>query len=91
MICVVIPAYRCADQIGAVVGGIGSEVDRIIVIDDACPDGSGKRAEETVDDDRLRVVYHPENRGVGAAVKTGMREEEKLTSKEDSENQAAER
>ncbi|MEM9207923.1 MAG: glycosyltransferase family 2 protein [Pseudomonadota bacterium] len=74
MNCVVIPAFRCADHIAAVVSGIGPDVDRILVIDDACPDGSGKRVEETIGDPRVRVIYHAENLGVGGAVKTGMRE-----------------
>ncbi len=46
-------------------------VDHIIVVDDACPDGSGAAA-ESVGDPRVVVVRHEKNRGVGGSVKTGM-------------------
>ena len=74
MICVVIPAYRCRDTILDVLGNIGDEVDKIIVVDDACPEQSGKLVEDTSEDDRVSVIFHEENKGVGGAVKTGMRE-----------------
>jgi glycosyltransferase involved in cell wall biosynthesis len=45
----------------------------IIAVDDACPDGSGKLLEEHCTDPRLKVVFHPENLGVGGAVMTGYR------------------
>ena len=72
MICVVIPVYECADAILDVLKGIGDEVDKIIVVDDACPDRSGKLVEDNSNDERVTVVFHDENKGVGGAVKTGM-------------------
>ena len=38
---VVIPSYRVTSHILKVLAGIGPTVERIYVIDDACPDGSG--------------------------------------------------
>lgn len=38
---VVIPSYRVTKHILEVLAGIGPEVERIYVIDDACPDKSG--------------------------------------------------
>ena len=67
-IAVVIPCYRVERQILGVLAGIGPEVDRIYVVDDGCPQQSGKLVEETVRDPRVRVIHHGENRGVGAAV-----------------------
>ena len=70
-IAVVIPSYKVTRHIAEVVLNIPSVVWRIYVIDDACPDGSGKFVEENVNDDRVRVVYHSQNQGVGGAVMTG--------------------
>ena len=39
-------------------------------MDDACPDGSGRFIEEHNRDPRVRVLYNPENRGVGGAIVT---------------------
>jgi glycosyltransferase involved in cell wall biosynthesis len=50
---------------------IGKEVSYIFVIDDACPDGSGKLVQEKVSDSRVKVIFHEENLGVGGAMITG--------------------
>ena len=74
MIAVVIPCHRVRDQILDVLKGIGDECDRIYVVDDACPEGSGERVEEACADPRVHVLRHPENLGVGAATITGYRQ-----------------
>ena len=70
-IAVVIPCYRSKLQILRVLNGIGAEVWRVYVIDDACPEGSGKYVEEQGKDLRIRVIFHEFNKGVGGAVITG--------------------
>jgi len=72
-IAVVIPCYRVTRQVLEVISSIGNEVWRIYVVDDACPDGSGKYVEAHCSDQRVRVVYHESNQGVGGAVMTGYR------------------
>lgn len=84
-VAVVIPCYRCADRIEEVVARVGPEVSQVVVVDDACPDGSGKRVEALIaarsngaraaDEPRrarVTVLYNEENRGVGGAVLRGM-------------------
>jgi glycosyltransferase involved in cell wall biosynthesis len=73
-IAVVIPCFRVKKHISAVIGSLGSEVSRIYVVDDACPEATGKFVEETVDDDRVQVLYQEQNGGVGAAVIAGYRQ-----------------
>ncbi|MES2152310.1 MAG: glycosyltransferase family 2 protein [Pseudomonadota bacterium] len=70
-IAVVIPSYRVTRHILAVIAGIGSEVSRIYVVDDACPDGSGAFVRANCHDKRVVVIEHPTNLGVGGAVMTG--------------------
>ena len=70
-VAVVIPAYKVSKQIVKVVEFIGPEVNKIIVVDDACPESSGDLVRNTIIDPRLEVIFHPVNKGVGGAVKTG--------------------
>jgi dolichol-phosphate mannosyltransferase len=70
---VVIPCYRVTEHILSVLGAIGPEVGAIYVVDDACPQASGRFVQERVRDPRVRVLVRPENGGVGAAVMTGYR------------------
>jgi glycosyltransferase involved in cell wall biosynthesis len=55
-----------------VLGRIGPEVEAIYVIDDKCPEGSGRLVETDAADPRIRVMFHDDNQGVGAAVLTGV-------------------
>lgn len=70
-IAVVIPSFRVTRHILQVLAHIGPEVDRIYVVDDKCPDGSGKLVVSECIDPRVRVIFHEENQGVGGAVMTG--------------------
>ncbi|WP_084435668.1 glycosyltransferase family 2 protein [Desulfomicrobium escambiense] len=70
-IAVVIPCYNVRKHILDVVAAIGPEVFRIYVVDDCCPYGSGSFLKENTHDERVVVIRHDRNRGVGAAVMTG--------------------
>lgn len=70
-IAVVVPSYKVTRHIAEVLASIPKMVWRIYVIDDACPDGSGKFVEANITDARVRVVYHQQNQGVGGGVMTG--------------------
>ncbi|MDQ3038565.1 MAG: glycosyltransferase family 2 protein [Pseudomonadota bacterium] len=72
-IAVVIPCYRVTDHVMDVIAGIGSEVDAIYCVDDACPDGSGDAIATQVRDPRVVLLRHARNQGVGGAVMTGYR------------------
>ncbi len=71
VIAVVIPCYKVTDAIMGVLNKIGGEVSMIFVVDDKCPDGSGRMVREQVGDPRVQVIFHEENAGVGGAVMTG--------------------
>jgi dolichol-phosphate mannosyltransferase len=70
-IAVVVPAYRVREHILGVLGAIGADIDRIYVVDDACPEGSGARVRLECTDRRVQVIFREANGGVGAAVMTG--------------------
>jgi glycosyltransferase involved in cell wall biosynthesis len=70
---IVIPAFRAANTIVDVVRRCLSYADRVVVVDDACPERSGEVAlAEFGHDHRVTVLQRPSNGGVGAAMKTGI-------------------
>ncbi len=72
-VAVVIPAYKCRQQILKVIAGIGPEVRSIYVVDDQCPEHTGDFVQSQCHDSRVQVLRHQLNGGVGAAVITGFR------------------
>lgn len=72
-IAVVIPCYRVRDRVCDVLAQIGPEVDHIYCVDDACPDGTGQMLQKVVKDERVRIIFHEQNEGVGSATLSGYR------------------
>ncbi len=71
VIAAVMPCYRAAAA-AEVAASVGTEVARVYVVDDACPDGSGIAAADA--DPRVTVLRHETNLGVGGATMTGYRQ-----------------
>jgi glycosyltransferase involved in cell wall biosynthesis len=70
-IAVVIPSYKVARHVLDVIRAIPADVSRIYVVDDACPDGTGRMVMRECLDPRVNVLFHDTNQGVGGAVLTG--------------------
>jgi glycosyltransferase involved in cell wall biosynthesis len=72
-IAIVIPAYRVKEKITQVVNGVPDFVDYVIVVDDCCPQKSGKfiETQKITSAAKLELIFHQDNKGVGGAVITG--------------------
>ena len=70
-ITVVIPCYREKSKILDVLSKFDSTITHIIVIDDACPEGTGEFVLKNNNDTRVQLVTHKYNQGVGAATISG--------------------
>lgn len=70
-VAVIIPCYRVLHKIRLVLEKIGPEVSNIYVVDDCCPEGSGRWVQENVSDPRIEVIFNKVNLGVGGAVLVG--------------------
>lgn len=69
-VAIIIPAYLVEDRIQATLAGIPAWVDAIFVVDDKSPDQTLLRARE-VSSERIEIIEHSTNRGVGAAIVSG--------------------
>jgi dolichol-phosphate mannosyltransferase len=68
---VVIPCYKVSAKLPALLEAIPDDiVDYVIIVDDACPEQSGRLAERLKKKNCI-VLYHDKNQGVGGAVITG--------------------
>ena len=73
-VAVVIPCFNVKSFIIPLIAGIGPLCDVIYVVDDCCPEESGKHVLTHCADDRVRVLMNEKNLGVGGAVMCGYRQ-----------------
>lgn len=70
-IAVAIPSYKVQNHVLEVIARVPPQVQRIYVVDDKCPEGSGALVQRQCSDPRVRVIFHEQNQGVGGAVCSG--------------------
>jgi glycosyltransferase involved in cell wall biosynthesis len=70
-VCVIIPCYNVARHIAEVLSSVPAYVDQIVAVDDGSRDDTVKLLDATTDE-RVVVARHERNRGVGAAMRTGL-------------------
>jgi glycosyltransferase involved in cell wall biosynthesis len=70
-VAVVVPAFNEEGLVGSTVSTIPAFVDKIYVVDDGSTDATVERAKGA--DERVEVIRHEKNEGVGAAIVTGYR------------------
>jgi len=71
---IVIPSYKVKNQISEVINKLIAFDFSIYVVDDKCPENSGKFVEDNYSKDNIKVLYNKVNLGVGGAVKTGYKQ-----------------
>jgi glycosyltransferase involved in cell wall biosynthesis len=68
-IAAVIPAYQEEKHVGEVAQRTRAQLENVLVVDDGSTDATAERARSIGVD----VVIHPQNRGKGESIKTGLR------------------
>jgi dolichol-phosphate mannosyltransferase len=73
-IAAVIPCYRVEREIQSVLQTLPSYIKHILVVDDASPDSTADLVTASAkEDERITLIRHPSNQGVGGAMITGYR------------------
>ena len=70
-IIIIIPCYRVKTKILKVLSEIPSWIDRVICVDDFCPDKSGEFIVSNSTDKRVITIFNEKNLGVGGATLVG--------------------
>jgi glycosyltransferase involved in cell wall biosynthesis len=78
MISVIIPAYNEEQNIKRIPRELTPVMNKfpsyeILIVDDGSKDNTGKISDDLAKKGKIRVVHHPRNMGLGAAVKTGIK------------------
>jgi glycosyltransferase involved in cell wall biosynthesis len=73
LLSVIIPVFNERNTLAEILRRVRAEpiVKEIILVDDGSTDGTRDLLAAMADQPDLRIYYHPENRGKGAALKTG--------------------
>lgn len=69
----VVPCYKVRRHILGVLEGLRGKVDRVYVVDDCCPEGTGTLVQSSAGYEDVIVLFHEVNQGVGGAVLSGYR------------------
>lgn len=73
-IAAVIPCYRVEREIQSVLRAVPAYIKHVIVVDDGSPDSTADLvAASAKQDERVLLIRHPSNQGVGGAMVTGYR------------------
>ena len=72
-IAVAIPCYKVEQHLEQVVSGLPPLIDSILLVDDCSPDGTPALVDRLADGSRIVAIHHPQNKGVGGAMKTAFR------------------
>jgi glycosyltransferase involved in cell wall biosynthesis len=65
----VIPAYQEEKHVAEVARRVRAQLEHVLVVDDGSTDATAERARRA----GVEVIVHPQNRGKGESIKTGMR------------------
>ena len=77
LLSIVLPAFNEVDNLDLAVSQVRIALAdvgpcEVVIVDDGSTDGTGDLAERLADGERVRLVRHPENRGKGAALRSGV-------------------
>ncbi len=69
----VMPCYKSSKTAPNIAKDILNYVDRLVCVDDGCPDNTGRSIEIFLKSDQLDLIFHDRNLGIGGAMKSGIK------------------
>lgn len=70
-IIIVIPCFRVKDKILKVLDKVPNWINKVICVDDCCPENSGKFINDNITDNKVLTLFNKKNLGVGGATIVG--------------------
>ena len=67
----VMPCYKSSKIAPLLAKDVIKYVDKLICVDDACPDLTGEKIKFSLDSEKIDFIFHDSNKGIGGAMKTG--------------------
>ena len=67
----VMPCYKSSEIAPLIAKDVIKFVDKLICVDDFCPDSTGEKVRNFVRSDKLDFIFHDFNKGIGGAMKRG--------------------
>ena len=78
-VCVIIPCYKVKKKIISVLKKIDFKiVDRVVIVDDFCPENSGKFVKKNFKSKKISFIFFKKNSGVGGATIKGFKLAKKI-------------
>ena len=67
----VMPCYKNMEIAPSVAKDVLKFVDKLVCVDDFCPESTGKEIFNTINSEKIDVIFHNQNKGLGGAMKSG--------------------
>ncbi len=67
----VMPCYKSSEIAPLIAKDVIKFVDKLICVDDFCPDSTGEKVRDFVRSDKIDFIFHEFNKGIGGAMKSG--------------------
>ena len=78
-VCVIIPCYKVKKKIISVLKKIDFKiVDKVVIVDDCCPENSGKFVKKNFKSKKISYIFLKKNSGVGGATIAGFKLAKKI-------------
>ena len=67
----IMPCYKTSEIAPAVARDVIRFVDKLICVDDYCPESTGEKISNCLNSEKIDFIYHESNKGIGGAMKSG--------------------
>ena len=74
----IVPCYQSSKVAPQLIANLINYVDFVICVDDCCPESTGIKIQKKIKSNKLKIIFHKRNQGVGGATKTGIKIAEKI-------------
>ena len=67
----IMPCYKTSEIAPAVARDVIRFVDKLICVDDYCPESTGENIRNSLKSEKIDFIFHQSNKGIGGAMKSG--------------------